>query len=153
MRLLLCYGAHLVFWSGTVSSRNTRRAEHPAEARQKLRESSAHLQLCSKLQGAVVVIHSKKLRSHQKNWKTTILKTLGMHDWWRKLWWMHVIMNDDDDRHIDDHVVHRSTPSAADSSSLIIIDFYFFEIIKGKIDKTKPPCQRPNSWALVLDLT
>ena len=66
---------------------------------------------------------------------------------------MHVIMNDDDDRHIDDHVVHRSTPSAADSSSLIIIDFYFVEIIKGKIDKTKPPCQRPNSWALVLDLS
>ena len=63
MLLLLCYGAHLVFWSGTVSSRNTHRAEHPAEARQKLRESSAHLQLCSKLQGAVVVIPSKKLRS------------------------------------------------------------------------------------------
>ena len=61
MRLLLCYGAHLVFWSGTVSSRNTRRAEHPAEARQKLRESSAHLQLCSKLQGPVVVILSKKI--------------------------------------------------------------------------------------------
>ena len=42
--LLLCYGAHLVFWSGAVSGRNTRRAEHPAEARQKLRESSAEAQ-------------------------------------------------------------------------------------------------------------
>ena len=66
MLLLLCYGAHLVFWSGTVSSRNTRRAEHPAEARQKLRESSAHLQLCSKLQGAVVVIPSKKNYVHSR---------------------------------------------------------------------------------------
>ena len=45
MLLLLCYGAHLVFWSGTVSSRNTRRAEHPAEARRKLREGSAEAQL------------------------------------------------------------------------------------------------------------
>ena len=43
--LLLCYGAHLVFWSGAVSGRNTRRAEHPAEARRKLRESSAEAQL------------------------------------------------------------------------------------------------------------
>ena len=31
--------------------------------------------------------------------------------------------------------------------------FLFFGIIKGKIDKTKPPCQRPNSWASVLDLS
>ena len=33
--LLLCCGAHLVFSSGTVSSRNTRQAEHPAEAPRK----------------------------------------------------------------------------------------------------------------------
>ena len=39
--LLLCYGAHLVFWSGAVSGRSTRRAEHPAEARRKLGRSSA----------------------------------------------------------------------------------------------------------------
>ena len=43
--LLLCYGAHLVCSSGTVSSRNSRRAEHPAEARRKLRESTAEAQL------------------------------------------------------------------------------------------------------------
>ena len=55
MLLLLCYGAHLVFWSGMVSSRNTHRAEHPAEARQKLRESSTEAQL----------IHSHAARSRE----------------------------------------------------------------------------------------
>ena len=48
--LLLCYGAHLVFSSGTVSSRSTRRAEHApsgalhgscAEALWKLSSSTA----------------------------------------------------------------------------------------------------------------
>ena len=64
--LLLCYGAHLVFSSGTVSSRSTRRAEHApsgaraerstrraehsTEAAQKLCGSSAHPQLRSTLQ-------------------------------------------------------------------------------------------------------
>ena len=121
-----------------------------AEAPRKLSPSTAMQQATGSRSG----YSFKKNYAHsRKNWKTTMLKTLGMHDWWRKLWWMHVIMNDDDERHRDDHVVHRSTPSAADSSSLIIIDFYFFEIIRGKIDKTKSPCQRPNSWALVLDLS
>ena len=52
-----------IFYWGEMTEMTayTRRAEHPAEARQKLRESSAHLQLCSKLQGAVVVIPSKKI--------------------------------------------------------------------------------------------
>ena len=48
--LLLCYGVHLVFSSGTVSSRSTRRAEHSTEAAQKLCGSSAHPQLRSTLQ-------------------------------------------------------------------------------------------------------
>ena len=146
------------FSSGAVSSRNTRRVEHPAEARRKLgkssakaprklRGSSAHPQLCSTLYESrsgyslKVALTLEKLEIYDSQDPNAWLMTKTTIDAW--------IMNDDDDWNHDDHVVHRSTSSTVNSSSLIIIDIYVFEKIRGKVYKKASLAkgQSPGLWS------
>ena len=106
---LLCYGAHLVFWSGAVSGRNTRRAEHPAEARRKLGRSSAKAP--RKLNSSTVMqlaagsrsgyplnfaftlkqLETYDAQKHRNAWlmmKTDYDGCMNYEWWWRpKSWW------------------------------------------------------------------
>ena len=142
MLLLLCYGAHLVFWSGAVSGRNTRRAEHPAEARRKLGRSSAKAP--RKLSSSTAMRLAAGSRSgYPLNFAFT-LKWLETYDAQkhRNAWLMMEttmdawIMNDDDDRNRDDRVVHRSTSSTINSPSLIII-FSFSSFAVGSFGRLR----------------